>query len=223
MIDKREIYSGPGGRRLVDAIERNDCSGIAEVINSGTPIDIIGAASVTPIFLALRQGRLKSWQCLLSLGADPDQRVASVPLIHHAAIRQDIRFLETLLDSGAEPNVRSGPQGKTPLFVARAVGLEHVRVLVQAGANPDMKLTQLFQDSLYPVYDQSPIYEAASLGDLDIVEYYLSLGVDVCGTNSLGETISDILDRLYVQSLEQEQVMLLRNLKLDLKEQMEDC
>lgn len=84
-----------------------------------------------------------------------------------------------------------------------------------------MKLTQLFQDSLYPVYDQSPIYEAASLGDLDIVEYYLSVGVDVCGTNSLGETISDILNRVYVQSLEQEQVLLLRNLKLDLKEKMQ--
>jgi uncharacterized protein len=126
-------------------------------------IRITAKGGLTPLLHATRQGHLASMTVLLERGADIDQAGGgdgTSPLLM-ATINGQFDAALLLLELGADPNVASTLNGATPLFAtinsewqprtrypqpqersAQQAGyLEVLEVLLEAGADPDARLT----------------------------------------------------------------------------------
>ena len=94
----------------------------------------------TPLFHAVRSGRLSDVQTLLHLGANPNarDRHANVPL-HKAAIAGATEKIRVLIENGADMEA-SNRYGQTALHAAADVGWrETCALLVRLGARHDAK------------------------------------------------------------------------------------
>jgi uncharacterized protein len=93
----------------------------------------------TPLHVAAFQGHGAAAQALIETGADPhlldDQRYDAVTI---AAVRDDVRTLKALLDSGASAKLITSVYDGTALIAAAHLGHDGaVRELIQAGAPLD--------------------------------------------------------------------------------------
>ncbi|KAI9372816.1 ankyrin repeat-containing domain protein [Aspergillus egyptiacus] len=85
---------------------------------------------------AIRDDQLSSMQLLIKAGADVNY---DYPL-HVAASREDPRYVQCLLENGADPN-RYIPRGRTPLHEAVLNGfLDTVTALIDGGADPNLPM-----------------------------------------------------------------------------------
>ncbi len=89
----------------------------------------------------------------------------------------DVRALRLALDAGANPNF-AGNGGGVPLQVAASSGyLQSVKMLVEAGA--EVRLAG----------SDSPLFEAAQHGHVDVVIYLLSHGAHLFDRDAAGKTL----------------------------------
>ena len=79
--------------------------------------------------------------------------------------------VQTLLESGADPNVRFSGDGTALIAAAREGDARTVALLLEAGANPD----------LASAGDGNPLIAAAGRGDLQTVDLLLEAGADIDG------------------------------------------
>ena len=146
--------SGPM-RELAEAIARNDSAAVAALLPK-VDVNKTGLMGVTPLLLAARQ-----------LSETPDQ---------HAVLRM-------LLQAKANPN--KGAQYELPFEIviqeSGAAGLEPVKMMLDAGANPNAKTS--FGD---------PIWWAATgkSSNLETVALLLDRGADI---NAMGHNESTVL------------------------------
>ncbi|MDX1395254.1 MAG: ankyrin repeat domain-containing protein [Gemmatimonadota bacterium] len=157
----REIYLDPPPPPDEDDEEEEDEEDDFQAL-FGPPIQKTGG--LTPLLHAVRQGHLEAAVALLDGGADIDQVSAAdgtSPLLM-AAINGQFDLAAVLVERGADPNIASSLNGVTPLWATvnsewqprtrfpqpqqhglQTISyLELMTVLLDAGADPDARLTQ---------------------------------------------------------------------------------
>jgi ankyrin repeat protein len=138
---------------------------------------------MTPLLLAARQGNVASVEALLRAGADVNQVAEGTktsPLLI-AIMNGHFDLANALLERGADPTLANEPAGVTPLYAAINVWyapktawpqptaqyqqelthLEMIKALLDAGADPNVRLKQKIWFSAYN-FDQSGIDESGA-------------------------------------------------------------
>ncbi len=136
-----EVYDDKEGRGALHWAVNYNYPNVAEMlIKAGININSQDYGGMTPLNLAVRQGRAEMVDRLLAAGADvnlPDGSKES-PLHQAAALSNvSLEILETLLKKGANPNLKN-LYGATPLYSVAtwSENLDKVKVLLKAGADP---------------------------------------------------------------------------------------
>ena len=155
---------------------------------------------------AAREGHVESALALLDEGADIDQVSAdnTSPLLM-ATLNGQFDLAVLLVERGADPNLSTSTEGATPLFAAlqtqwapksmypqprahddqKAEYLDVLKVLLEAGADPDMRLnTHLWYWEFgltkmgIDLTGATPFWRAAFAQDLDAMRMLASYGAD---------------------------------------------
>jgi ankyrin repeat protein len=131
------MFSDPSVRLLAKAAGEGKIETIDRLVAEGVNVNSRGTQNVTPLYWALRD--YNGFSHLLSLGADPNVVYGDGgTVMHWAAQKKDIRFLKTALQYGGNPNlVNQDASKQTPIFSALYMGVTHVDVLLDGGANID--------------------------------------------------------------------------------------
>jgi len=131
----------------------------------------------TPIFEAIRNGKIEMVRLLVSKGAKINilNSRGQAP-IHYAADRGEKEILEILIENGANINIQTTKRlrtyiGCTPLHWAVLKGnKEIIDILLRNGADINIQ-------TAYPEY--TPLHLAVKSGNKDIVMFLLSKGADI--------------------------------------------
>jgi ankyrin repeat protein len=149
------------------------------------------------IYFAAESGDTNAIAQYLALGSNVDanincypfsERVQRAPLLDVALQNGQIETINLLLSKGANPN-QADFRGDTPLMWAigrvsnRVPPEKHLQVfkiLLAAGAAPDAPAAS--------EYRYTPLIEAASVEQTEMVRELLARGANVNGTNKIGQT-----------------------------------
>jgi hypothetical protein len=125
------------------------------------------AQASTPLILAVERANAGEVRRLLDAGADPNEVPArgdkNVALIHAFAVREPrlSQIVASLVEHGADVNVRHTQWGYTPIYMAAASGSANcVKYLLAHGADPTLSSKS----------GQTPLDRAKEKGDAQIVE-----------------------------------------------------
>ncbi len=136
------------------------------------------------LFGAIYGGELEAVLRMLDEGvpADAADMGGMLPL-HAAALSGEVEVLEQLLDAmGADVHAVEPSEGRTPLICAVEGGVEAVRALLDAGADPNSK-TKL---------DDTALIKAAELGDEEMARLLLAAGADPAAVNAQGQNAASV-------------------------------
>lgn len=170
-----------------------------KLLDQGVDINARGEGGMTVLCWALLRNSKLGFLFLLEHGANPNVEgdgpnlmgVAGFSVMTYAAMNKDIWWLQTVLQHGGNPNFVSSLAGDTPIFPAINAGLpvspriEHVRLLIKAGANLEAK-NYLGQTSA--VY-------AAYTNDFQVVYELLKAGANPKSRDQVGMTIGSLIQR----------------------------
>ena len=124
---------------------------------------------ITLLHWSYRNSDLVLFECLLTLGADPNiLSVAGDSLINLAARDANARYLLLALENGGDPNVIWGKQ-RTPIFSAVGFNrMENMQILIDHGADLEVR----------DYGGATPILYGAVLGHWQSVYILLEAGAD---------------------------------------------
>lgn len=170
--------------QLCNAIETGNTERIEELITDGVDIDAVGRENVTPLLWALMDSEFECFKLLLEHGANPNVELLSHlnargeirpgdSVMHLAAGKHDIRYLETLLDTQSDVNLIAESSGNTVVHrvIASFARDKEARIglLVKHGCNLDVLNNS----------DFTPAIMAVRLGgQFDIASTLLRAGAD---------------------------------------------
>jgi ankyrin repeat protein len=165
---------------------------------------------LTALIFASRQGDIQSAKYLLDAGADINQTTAGgwTPLLT-ATNNRHYQLGKFLIERGANVNIANG-KNFTPLYLAtdnRNIEggdypvpkpdmdhLDYIKVLLDAGANPNAKVSDntetrtIFTNQWFFEPGTTPFVRAAQSGDLALLKMLLSYGADPKIANDFGDT-----------------------------------
>ena len=199
-----------GSTPLSEAVVRGDAKALRALLAAGANVESANADGQTALMILARTSNIAAAELLISHGADVNAREKwrnQTPLMW-AAAEQQPAMVRLLLKHGAakderslvndwarqvtaEPRMQARPSGGfTPLlYAARAGCLECARLLIQAGADPN--LTD--PDGV------SPLLEATLNFHFDIAALLIKRGVDVDHWDTWGR--SPLYEAVDVDSL----------------------
>ncbi len=194
--------NAPGGRG--GAPQGPQIAGVTRQYNYTELVAYWGG--LAPMHLAARQGQLEAVKALMEAGADVNQRGAGDPVtpLLIATMNGHFDLAKYLVDHGADPNLAQA-NGATPLYAAlncqwsdkalypqprayeqqQTSYLDLMKVLLEKGANPNLRLTRKVWYSQYD-FDQSgvdesgatPFFRAAYAADVDGMKLLVAYGAD---------------------------------------------
>ena len=194
---------------LLFAARRDDVTSAQILLEAGAHVDETTPMGATALVLATHSGRWAMASFLLDHGAEPNADGGGYTALHAAILRHNADFVDRLLASGADPNLRitqATPYrrfsrdvaidpswaGGTAFWLAAKLGhADFMRALMAAGADPGVLSS-----------DGSSALIAAAAGSrrvrqrqqdaerqaLDAVTLALELGAEINATNDMGET-----------------------------------
>jgi ankyrin repeat protein len=204
--DAQLVYV-PSTESLYQAVAKGDNEQVKSLISQGADINVKNGTGATPLHVAIANGKIETANLLIQKGADVNTKdiKGNTPL-HAAAVKGDIKTANLLISKGADVNVEN-KYGLTP--VSRALlsdggGRLMVELLVSKGAKVsalhlaahrgdiDKVRSILEKGTNVDVRDKAghtPLFYAASAGQLHVVEFLISKGADVnAKDNRDGET-----------------------------------
>jgi uncharacterized protein len=133
---------------------------------------------------------------LLSKGADPNKQTNEngAAVLAGLCYVNQTECVRLLLAHGADPNRGRDESMETPLHHALAgkADIEVIRLLIQAGANPNAKTRPgIYSANFYgstPTRGETPLHRAASFASIEIVRLLLQSGADRAIQDVHGET-----------------------------------
>lgn len=143
-----DFFTGPQ-LEMAEAIERNDMDTLRQGAEQGIDLHARGDKQINLMWFALLKENSDAVKTLVELGVHPNESPVEgggTPLgqaLHH----KDTRYLEAMLDGGLSPNDDTDNDGKGKdyplIFSAITSGtLEHVKLLVERGANINYRLQE---------------------------------------------------------------------------------
>ena len=170
-----------------------------KLLDQGVDVNARGEGGMTVLCWALLRNSKSGFLFLLEHGANPNvegdgPNLMGVPgfsVMTYAAMNEDIWWLQTVLAHGGNPNFVSSLERATPIFPAINAGLpvspriEHVRLLIKAGANLEAR----------NCLGETPAVYAAYTKDFQIVYELLKAGADPKSRDQVGSTIASLIQR----------------------------
>ncbi len=128
---------------------------------------------------ALRNDDLAALDAAIANGADVDLDIG-YPVVHLAAEKGSVDFVERLLEAGADQNV-AGNNGHSALTRAAVNGhVDVMDLLIDAGADLDSRDEQYGRTIIMTVIDMAP--------NSDVVDLLIEAGSDLDAADQRGET-----------------------------------
>ncbi|KAK8702084.1 hypothetical protein V6N13_020454 [Hibiscus sabdariffa] len=155
-----------GNTPLICATAQKHFSSAVYLIDSGANLNALNNHGCTALHFAAAAGPKKLLKVLISRGADVDAKPAAVTPLQFAAAegKSDCVKLNTISDDDI-----------CPLMLATKVSMECVKLLLKAGADPNISSTGL-----------RPLHLAAYKGDTEIIKCLLTAGADPNVPNDVG-------------------------------------
>lgn len=177
-------FEEAAARMLAEAVAAGDTARIRSLAAS-SDLSARGDDGVSMLEWAIWSRQPGALAALLEAGADPAQPgTDGESVAHMAAMVDDPRYLEVLLDNDAPVDIVGPRAGWTPIFRAVQNRREtQVDLLVAAGV--DLQRRDSMGNGL--------LHVAANVNDAARVLGLLEAGVDPAATNSRGETFQDAL------------------------------
>jgi len=165
---------------MARAIARNDMAQLKELAQ-GQDLTLKGEQDMDLMWFAIARKNFDAIRTLVELGVNPEEQLADgigTALDFAFMKHDDTRYLKAMLDGGLSPDLPS-PGG--PALLHRAVfgGLEHVKLLLQRGADINVRTAYVRRTALH---------EAISRVKPDIAIYLLQQGADINTYTVLGVT-----------------------------------
>ena len=181
---------------LWGAARTGDLDGIKRYLAEGADInELSGQANLSPLSWATLTGKTEAAKLLLKLGADVNvrQEDGGTPL-HIAAFLGRAELAELLIKEGADVNAKNRG-GDTPAsglyapwgmvrFMTGMFDIKLEQKKVEAGREKIAKMLNVAPQS-QPTRVANDVWEAAFIGDFDMVKKAISEGMDVNARNPL--------------------------------------
>lgn len=183
-VDVHEVFADSRTAEMADAIADDDARRVHALAKT-TDLCAHGDDNVTLLEWAVFNKSKQAFKALLEEGADPAlPGMGSRTVAHMAAMVNDPYYLDTLLEFGLDPNLKSQASG-TPLLSASLMGesdaqFEH---LLKAGANVNAA------DNT----GDTPLHVAAQTNNIHKVLELLDAGADPRAINGQKVTFQDYL------------------------------
>ena len=114
-------------------------------------------------------------------------------VLHHACLRNDVQFVEHLLNLGADLNVQDN-DGTTPLMSALRCHGSDIDVNVLS-----LVLSQDWKPVIKDNSGRTTLHYSAKCGDIQIPLMLISAGSDVTAVDNYGQTFSDLISKESLQ------------------------
>jgi ankyrin repeat protein len=172
LVAARTVLFGAGSTDLLVAIRNGDHQQVQKLLRAGADVNTVDDQGTTALMHSVIESDVKMMKLLIDGGASVNAKNAldSTALMYAAT---NLAKTQVLLDAGADVKVR-GKRGATPMSVALTTfgSTPILKRLVNKGAEAEGRLMAL----------------AAATGDLDAIQFLLSIGVPAGGDT--GTTIS---------------------------------
>jgi ankyrin repeat protein len=139
---------------LLFAVRRDDVTSAEMLLEAGAHVDEVTPMGATALVLATHSGHWETASFLLDHGADPNADGGGYTALHTAILRNNPDFVDRLLDSGADPDIRitqatpwrrfshdvaidpSWAGGTSYWLAAKLGNVNFMRTLMAAGSDP---------------------------------------------------------------------------------------
>lgn len=217
-----EVYLERPRTPLMAAAEANQAEAVRALIEAGADVELYSDKDHNALLVASEDGSIDAMRALIEAGADIEARNTSgmTPLSYAAYAGGDA--VKVLLEAGAIVDAPD-EDGDTALYFAVRFGqIESTRLLLRAGANPNMRA----EPALTPLHlasgamgwqtcsleiarllidagarvdartsrGMTPFLNAVELGDpLELIVALIDGGADVAARNDKGQNATDLL------------------------------
>jgi ankyrin repeat protein len=173
ILGTHSVLSGAGSNDLLVAIRNGDHTQVRKLLGAGADVNTVDKDGTTALMHSVLESDVKMMKLLIDNGADVNAQNAlgSTALMYAATNLAKTRIL---LDAGADVKVRSKRSATAMSVAVTTFGSTPVlKLLVNKGAEAEGRLMGL----------------AAAMGDLEAIQFLLSIGVPAGTSATVSEAI----------------------------------
>ena len=182
---------------------------VRALVEGGADLHAVSGGGFTPLLFAVREGNRETLDALLATGANPDDTLPDgTSALGLATYNAQYDVAARLLEAGADPNAngqgwtalhqvvwtRRPNLGRNPPFpvpLGRVDGLDMARILIEHGADPNVRQTKEPRDGNRNMLDRTgatPFLLAAKVADVAMMRLLADMGADPSLTTDNGAT-----------------------------------
>ena len=194
---------------LMWASAQDNAPAVRALVDGGANLHAVSGGGFTPLLFAVREGHLETLDALLATGANPDDALPNgASALGLATYNAHYDVAARLLEAGADPNAsgqgwtalhqvvwtRRPNLGRNPPFpvpLGRLDGLDLARILVEHGADPNVRQTKEPRDGNRNMLNRvgaTPFLLAAKVADVAMMRLLADMGADPDLTTDNGAT-----------------------------------
>jgi ankyrin repeat protein len=198
-----------GQTALMWAASEDNGTAVTTLVKGGADVQAVSEGGYTPLLFATREGNLGALTALVASGGDPNDTLPNgTSALGLAVYNAEYEAAAQLLEAGADPNAygqgwralhqvvwtRRPNLGRNPPFpvpLGRLDGLDMARLLVEHGADPNVRQTTEPRDGNRNMLDRAgatPFLLAAKAADVEMMRLLADLGADPSLTTDNGAT-----------------------------------